>query len=113
KGRRILPADDKFWMRLVGNVEDHRTAVDIADVGTVRPLRKNVGVVCAKAGIELWIEPPRRRRVIAFARSRQPPASHLGRLRRVANVDDAVELIVVRMPWLEVGGTARHMHEFA
>src|SRR5438034_2986533 len=36
EGRRILPAADKFWMRLVGNVEDHRTAVDIADVGTVR-----------------------------------------------------------------------------
>ena len=66
-------------MRLVGDIEDHCAAVDIADVGAIRPLRKDVGVVRPKAGIELRIEPLRRRRSVAFARTRKPPAADLDR----------------------------------
>ena len=66
-------------MRLVGDVEDHRTAVDIADVGAVGPLREDIRIVRAKAGIELRVEPLRRRRRVAFARTRKPPAADLDR----------------------------------
>src|SRR5258706_189015 len=100
-------------MRLVGNVEDHGTAVDIADISAVRPLRENVGVVCAKARIELGVESRWWRRTVAFARTRQPPAADLGWPLVVADVDDAVELVVERMPRLKVRGAARHVHEFA
>src|SRR5207237_1970603 len=62
---------------------------------------------------ELGIEPLRRRRLVAFARPRQPPAADLDRARRVADVDDAVELIVIVMPWCEIRGAARHVDELA
>src|SRR5207302_2469663 len=105
--RRILPATDELGVRLIRNVQNHRTAVDITDIGAIRPLRKNIGVVRAKASVELRIEPLRRRRAVAFARAWKPPAADLDGSRPIAHVDDPIELIVVRMPRLKVCGSAR------
>jgi hypothetical protein len=69
--------------------------------------------VRTKARSVLRIETLRRGRAVAFARAGQPQAPRLHRLGRVAHVDDAIELIVVAMPGLEIGGAARHVHEFA
>ena len=54
-----------------------------------------------------------RRLVVAFARAGQPPASDFGRLRRVAHVEAAIELVVERMRRLEVGGAGGHVDVFA
>jgi hypothetical protein len=56
-------------MRLVGDVEDHRAAVDVAHVRAIGTARIDVGVVGAKARVEARM--PRRRRLrIALARAR-------------------------------------------
>src|SRR5437763_1200279 len=57
--------------------------------------------------------PLRRRRRVAFARTRTPPAADLDRTGGVAHVDDAVELVVEGVARLDVCGAARHVHEFA
>src|SRR5205823_10997046 len=71
------------------------------------------GVVRAKAGVELRIEPLRRRRAVTFARAGEPPAADLDRPRPITHVDDSIELVVVRMPRLKICGTTRHVHELA
>src|SRR6266853_720743 len=50
--RRIAPVRDKLRSRFVGDVEDHRAARNVADVGAVGPLGKYVGVVRAIARVE-------------------------------------------------------------
>src|SRR5206468_2704234 len=49
----------------------------------------------------------RRRLGVAVARAREPPAADLDGLRRIPHVDDLVELVVLLVPRLEVGGAAR------
>ena len=96
--RVVVPARHHLRVRLVGDVEDDHAAVDIAHVHAVRPLRVDVGVVRAEAGVEAGPGMARRRRdVVAFLRAGQPPAADLDRLRRVAHVDALIELVVVRV----------------
>ena len=80
---------------------DEHPAVDVAEIEPVRPLRIDVGIVRAIAFVERMTR--RRGNVVGGARSRHPPAADLDRFRRVAHVDAAVELIVIRVTWLEVG----------
>ena len=110
--RRIAPVRDELWSRLVGDVEDHRAAGDVADIGAVGPLRKDVGVVRAKARVELRMA-RKGRRGVAHARARQPPAPHLFGLRALAHVDDAVELVVGGIVRLEIRRARSHVHVLA
>src|SRR5690606_30944903 len=74
--------------------------------------RIDVGVVRAVARVELG-HAPDRRLAVAFARAGIPPAADLGRLRRVAHVDDAVELVVLRVARLEVRRAGSHVDRLA
>jgi hypothetical protein len=91
------------------DVQHEGAAIDVADVGAVRPLGEHVGVVGAKAHVELLRQPRRRRRLVAFARAGIPPAPCLHRLRRVRDVEDAVELVVERVARGEVRRAGRHV----
>ena len=88
-------------MRHVRDVEHDRPAVDVADPGAVRPARIDVRVVGAEPGVELRMA-SRRGLGVAVARAGQPPAADLDRLRRLPDVDDPIELIVLRIARLEV-----------
>ena len=55
----------------------------------------------------------RRRDIVGRRGARHPPAADLDRLRRIAHVDAAVELVVVRVARLEVRRAGRHVHVFA
>ncbi len=113
-GRRIVEARDRLRPRLVGNVHDEHAGIEIGEVEPVRPLRIDVGVVRAVALVELrGLMARRRRLIVAFARARQPPASDLGGLRRVAHVEAAIELVVEWMSRLEVRGAGGHVDVFA
>jgi hypothetical protein len=50
---------------------------------------------------------------IAFACARIPPAAGLDRTRRIAHIDDAVELVVPHMRRLEIRRAARAMDKLA
>ena len=95
-------------MREIRDVEDDRPAVQVADPRPVGPLRVHVGVVRAEAGVERRMA-HRRWFHVAIASAGQPPAPHLRRPRGLADVDDAVALVVLRVAGLEVGGAARHV----
>ena len=110
-GRRVGPGRDFLRVRLVGNVEDVHAAVDIGEVAAVRPLRIDVAVVRAVALVERVAR--RRRHVVALLRARHVPAAELDRLRRIAHVDAAIELVVLRMRRHEVRRARRHVHVFA
>src|SRR2546428_7134999 len=64
EGRLIVPAPEQARMRLVGDVEHERAAVDVADVGAVGPPWIHVGVVRAVAGVD---GPLARRRALGVA----------------------------------------------
>ena len=55
----------------------------------------------------------RRHHVVALPRARHPPAADFDRLRRIAHVNAAVELIVLRMGRREIARARRAMHVFA
>src|SRR5204863_461030 len=83
--RVIVPASQQPRVRLVGDVEDHRAAVDVPDVGAVGTARIDVGVVRAIAGIDGRVA--RRSRLgVAVPRPRQPPAPDFARPRRRSRV---------------------------
>ena len=107
--RRIGPVRDRLRLRLVGDVHDEHAAVDVSEIKPVGPLLVDIGVVRAMALVELVA----RQRRLAFLGARHPPAADLDRLRRIAHVDAAVELVVERMARREVGGARRHVHVFA
>ncbi len=100
-GRRIGPVRDHLRVGLVLDVHHEHAAVDVAEVEPVRPLRVDVGVVRAIALVERMTR--RRRDIVGRARARHPPAADFVRLRRIAHVDAAVELVVVRVARFEVG----------
>ena len=110
-GRRIGPVRDHLRIGFVLDVHHEHAAVDVAEIEPVRPLRIDVGVVRAIALVERVAR--RRRDVVGGAGAGHPPAADLDRLRRIAHVDAAVELVVVRMARLEVGRARRHVHVFA
>src|SRR5204862_6411501 len=92
EGRLVVPAPEQARAGLVGDVEHQRAAVDVADVGAVRPPRIYVGVVRTVAGVEGRMA--RQRGLgVAVARAGQPPAADLARPRGLADVDDAVALV--------------------
>src|SRR6267142_531103 len=92
----------------VRDVQDDRSAVDIADPRAIGPARIDVRVVGAVAGVELRMTRRRRLRV-AVTRAGEPPAPHLDGTRGLADIDDTVELIVLRIAGLEVRRTAGQM----
>ena len=106
--RMVVPAAHQARMRHVGNVEDDRATIEVPDPGAVGSPRVHIGVVRAKSRVELLVSCRRRLR-ISVAGPRQPPATDLDRPRRLAHVHDPVELVVLRMARLEVGGAARAM----
>ena len=103
---------DELRPRFVRDVQDDRAARDVTDVGAVGPLREDVGVVRAVARVEFRMA-LQGRHGIADARARQPPAADFLGLRRLAHVDDAVELVVRRVRRLEVRGARRHVDVLA
>ena len=86
-------------------------AVDIGEVAAVRPLRIDVAVVRAVALVDRVAR--RRRDVVALLGAGHVPAAKLDRLRRIAHIDAAVELVVVRMRRLEVRRAGGAMDVFA
>src|SRR2546422_74686 len=100
-----LLATGRFSCRLWA---PYRPPVDVADPGPVGPAGVDVGVVGAKSGVELRVTSRGRLRV-AVPRTGQPPATDLDRMRDLPDVDDAVELVVLRVPGLEVRRSARQM----
>ncbi len=112
-GRRVRPARDQPRPRAVGNIDHHGAAVEVAEIAAVGALGIDVGVVRAKAGVEFRRQALRRRRIVAFHGARQVPASERQRLRRVAHVDDAVDLVVLRIARLELRVGASHVHRGA
>ena len=88
-------------------------AVDIAEIGAVGPLGIDVGVVRAEAGVGTLRMALRRRLAVALLRAGQPPAADLDRLGGVLDVDDPVELVVLRDGSAEVGRAGAHMDVFA
>src|SRR6202048_2629380 len=97
--RMVIPARHHLRMRHVGNVEDDQPAVDIAEIGAVRPLGIDVGVVRAEAGVGTLRVALGGRLAVALAGPGQPPAADLDRLGGVFAVDDATELGIVRVVW--------------
>ena len=95
------PVRHQLRMRLVGDVEDDQAAVDPADIDAVRPLRRERGRVHADAGVERR-DARRRRFLVADARARQPPAPGLLRMRRIVQIDDHQELVIVLVVRREV-----------
>ena len=110
-GRRIGPLRDLLRIGLVGNIEHEHAAVDIGEVAAVRPLRIDVGVVGAEALVDRM--PRRRPDVVALPRAGHPPAADLDGLRRIAHVDAAIELVVLRMRRREIARARRAVHVFA
>jgi len=110
-GRRIGPLRNFLRIGFVGNVQNEHAAVDIGEIATVAPLRIDVGVVGAVALVDrvAW----RRHDIVALTRARHPPAADFDRLRRVADIDTAVELVVVWIGRHEIARTGRAMDEFA
>ena len=106
--RMVVPPAEHARPGHVRDVEDDRAAVDVADPGPVGPAGVDVRVVRAKSGVELRVTRRGRLRV-PVPRTGQPPATDLDRMRGLPDVDDAVELIVFRVPRLEVRRSARQM----
>ena len=104
-GRRVGPLRDPLRVRLVGDVEDEHAAVDIGEIAAVRTLRIDVAVVRAVALVERMAR--RRHHVVALLGAGHVPAADLDRLRRIAHVDAAIELVVGGMRRLEVGRARR------
>ena len=74
-GRMIVPARHHLGPCLVGDVENDEPAVDIAEIGAVRALGIDIGVVRAKAGVGAFRIASRRRLAVARPRAGQPPAA--------------------------------------
>ncbi len=110
-GRRVRPRRDQLRVGLVRDVEHEHAAVDISEIEPVRTLRIDVGVVRAIALVERVAR--RRHHVVALLGAGHVPAADLDRLRRVAHVDAAIELVVVGMRRQEVGRARGAMHVFA
>src|SRR6185503_8151118 len=64
-------------------------------------------------GAVAFVELVPRQRGLAFFGPGHPPTADLDRLRRIADVDAAVELVVERVTRLEVRRAGRHVHIFA
>ena len=109
----VVPAGHHLWIGLVGDVEDHQPAIDIAEIGAIRPLRIDIGIVRAKPGVGTFGMTHRRRYIVALAGAGEPPAPDFDRLGRVLDVDDPVELVVARMRRFEVGRARAHVDVFA
>ncbi len=109
--RRIGPVRDHLRLRLVRDVHHVHAAVEVAQIHAVGPLRIDVAVVRAVALVERVAR--RRRDVVALARAGEPPAADFLRLRRVAHVDAAVELVVIGIGGLEIRAAGGHVHVFA
>ncbi len=112
--RRVVPAAERLWPRLVGDVEDEHAAVDVAEIAAVGALRIDVGVVGTKAlVVARRLVPLQRRLAVAFAGAGHPPAADLRGARRIAHIEGAIELVVERVGRREVGRTGGHMHGLA
>ena len=87
-----------FHVGQAGDVQNQRSSVDVADVGAVGTLGEDLDVVRAIAVVELRMA--RRQTTgqagVALSRAGIPPAAHLFRMPRIAQVHDHVELIVER-----------------
>ena len=91
--RAIAPARDHLGMRLVADVHDERAVIQIPDVGTIGPLRIDADVVRAVAAVKLGVA-WHRRFGVAYLRARILPAARFDRLRGIAYVNDAVNLMI-------------------
>ncbi len=110
-GWRVGPGRDLLRVGLVRDVEDVHAAIDVGEIATVRALRIDVAVVRAVALVERVARG--RRGVVALLGARHVPAADFGRLRRVAHVDDAVELVIERVGALPVRRAGRHVDVLA
>src|SRR5205814_4340760 len=77
-------------------------------------LRIDLDVVRAVAVVDgLSLRQAHRQAAVPDAGARQPPSPRLARLARIAHVNGEVELIVLRVLGIEVGGAAREVGELA
>src|SRR5215470_3528649 len=107
-----VPVSDRLRPRLVRDVEDPGAAIDHPYISAIGPLGIDVGVVGADAGVEARVA-PRRQRLVALARARDPPAAELRGFGGVADVDDAVGLVVAGVARLKIGRATRAMDGLA
>src|SRR5215471_7605492 len=107
---RVPPVRHQHGLGRVADIQNDRATVDVADVGTVRPLGVHVDVMHPKTRIELCRHPCRWGYTVTLTRSGIPPPADFRRLRRRADIDDTIELIVIRMRGGEIGRPTGHMY---
>ena len=101
------PPDHRLGVRLVADVEDHPAAVDPADIGAIRPVRRDHQRVHPHPVVEP-VHARRRLGRVALARAGQPPAADLA-ARADRRVDDHQELVVQRVARDEIARAGREI----
>ncbi len=110
EGRRVAPVRHHGRLGQVADIQNDGDTVNIADVGAIGPFGKDVGIVHPKTRIELGGHTCGWSVTVPDTRARIPPPTHFLWLGRVADIDDAIELIVLRISGGEISRPAGHMH---